>query len=193
MRRSTTWLHLAIAIVLLATLDGPARAAAKYDYDPTVDFSKYKSFRFLGEAPDGTPRAPRNPQGRPQLSPLVEKQIGESVKAALQGKGLELEEQGPADLGVVIHTGQHREVVGYGWGPRYTGPRRVEVNKEGVLTIDLVDRAARRAGLAGVDRGDHQAGPGEAPQADREPGREGAQEVPAVQEVRRLIFRPEGR
>jgi len=143
MRRSTTRLHLAIAVVLLAALDGPARAAAKYDYDPSVDFSKYKSFRFLGEGPDGTPRAPRNPQGRPQLSPLVEKQIGDSVKAALQGKGLELKAEGPADLGVVIHTGQHREVVGYGWGPRYTGPRRVEVNKEGVLTIDLVDRAAR--------------------------------------------------
>ena len=143
MRRSTYWLHTLVAIVLLATLDGPARAAAaKYDYDPSVDFSKYKSFRFLGEAPDGTPRAPRN-QGRPQLSPLVEKQIGESVKATLQSKGLELEEQGPADLGVAIHTGQQREVVGYGWGPRYTGPRRVEVNKEGVLTIDLVDRVAR--------------------------------------------------
>ena len=44
---------------------------------------------------------------------------------------------------MAIHTGRQREVVGYGWGPRYHGPRRVEVNHEGVLTIDLVDRQAK--------------------------------------------------
>jgi len=146
MRHST----IATPIVLAVFLAGafavrPAHAAAKYDYDPSVDFSKYESFRFIGDAAAGGPRAPKS-QADPhtQLSPLVERQIGEAVRAELEEKGLRFQEQGAADLGVAIHTGRHREVVAYGWGPRVVGPRRVEVNQEGVMTIDLVDRVARQ-------------------------------------------------
>ena len=127
----------------LATLTSPARAAAKYDYDPSVDFTKYKTFRWLGDAAVAPPRSRARLDPHGQLSPLVEKQIGEAVKTQLQGKGLEYKEQGPPDLAVAIHTGKQREIVGYGWGPRYVGPRRVEVNEEGTLTIDLLDREKR--------------------------------------------------
>jgi hypothetical protein len=148
MRRWTTRCFETITVTLLSlgTLVSPARAAANYDYDPSADFSKYKTFRWIGDGPGAASRAQRNRTGaqHPQLSPLVEKQIGESVKSTLEAKGLTYVDQGPTtDLGVAIHTGSQREVVGYGWGPRHLGPRRVEVNKEGVLTIDLVDRQAR--------------------------------------------------
>jgi hypothetical protein len=142
MRRSFLQFLPVVAVLSLVMLDAPVRAAAEYDYDPSVDFTKYKSFRFIDQEVVAKARAARGNKA-PQLSPLVEKQIIESVKTGLQGRGLTLQEQGPADLGVAIHTGQQREIVGYGWGPRYVGPRRVEVNKEGVLTIDLVDRVAR--------------------------------------------------
>ena len=133
-----------LVTLLLGAVVSPAHAAAKYDYDPSADFSKYKTFRWIGDGPGAVSRMERNRSSHPQLSPLVEKQIGEAVKTSLEAKGLAYVDQGPTtDLGVAIHTGQQREVVGYGWGPRYLGPRRVEVNKEGVLTIDLVDRQAK--------------------------------------------------
>ena len=148
MRRSAGLLSTAVAVTLtIATLPAPARAGAKYDYDPSADFSKYHTFRWIGEGQTGQTSAQQVPRAHteqhPQLSPLVRKQIGEAVRTQLQGKGLVFAEQGMADLGVAIHTGKQREVVGYGWGPRYRGPRRVEVNEEGVLTIDLVDRLAK--------------------------------------------------
>ena len=142
MRRTFLPILSVVTLLALMAFDAPAGAAAKHDYDPSVDFAKYKSFRIIDEAVVAKARAARGNK-TPQLSPLVQKQIVESVKTGLQGRGLTLQEQGPADLGVAIHTGQQREIVGYGWGPRYVGPRRVEVNQEGVLTIDLVDRVAK--------------------------------------------------
>jgi hypothetical protein len=147
MRFATHLLSIPVAVVLgLVSAAGPARAAAKYDYDPSADFTKYRSFRWIGDGPGAAQRQARAKGNAParQLSPLVEKQVGESVKAQLQTKGLEYLDQGAtADLGVAIHTGKQREIVGYGWGPRYVGPRRVEVDVDGVLTIDLVDRKAK--------------------------------------------------
>jgi hypothetical protein len=135
--------QLVLALGLAAV---PAHAAAEYDYDPSAEFSKYHTFRWIGDGPGAAQRQARakgNASAR-QLSPLVEKQVAESVKEQLQAKGLSYEDQGPAaDLGVAIHTGKQREIVGYGWGPRYVGPRRVEVDVDGVLTIDLVDRKAK--------------------------------------------------
>lgn len=145
MRRRTALAVEAFALTLVlggATVS-PARAGATHDYDPSVDFTKYHSFRWIGESPGAAQRAARARADSPQLSPLVEKQVADEVKSGLEAKGLAYSEQGPADLGVAIHTGRQREVVGYGWGPRHHGPRHVEVNHEGVLTIDLVDRQAK--------------------------------------------------
>ena len=142
MRRNQAPFAIAVALVLwAAALAAPLRAA-DYDYDPSADFGKYHTFRWLGDGPDAAPRRQRQ-DAHPKLSPLVEKQIQEAVKSTLESKGLEYAAQGPADLLVGYHAGKQRDVVGYGWGPRYRGPRRVVVYEEGTLTIDLVDRAAR--------------------------------------------------
>jgi uncharacterized protein DUF4136 len=143
MRRNPAPFAIAVALLLwTAALAGPVRGGAEYDYDPSADFGKYHTFRWLGDGPDGAPRRQRQ-DAHPKVSPLVEKQIGEAVKTTLEAKGLEFVEQGPVDLVVAFHTGKQRDVVGYGWGPRYRGPRRVVVYEEGTLTLDLVDRAAR--------------------------------------------------
>jgi hypothetical protein len=146
MRRRAMLLSTTMAITLAWGAWAPsAHAGAKHDYDPSVDFSKYQTFRWIGDGPGAAQRAARGKsEARRQLSPLVEKQAGESVKRQLEAKGLRYLDQGAtADLGVSLHTGQTRDVVGYGWGPRYAGPRRVEVDRDGVLTIDLVDRQAK--------------------------------------------------
>jgi hypothetical protein len=147
MRTVTLSLPTALAVALaLAGAAEPARAAAQYDYDPSADFSQYKTFRWIGDGPGAAQRQARARDKAParQLSPLVERQVGESVKEQLQAKGLDYIDQGAtADLGVAVHTGKQREIVGYGWGPRHVGPRRVEVDVDGVLTIDLVDRKAK--------------------------------------------------
>ena len=145
MRRFSALLAIAVPFALwMGSLASPLRAAAKYDYDPSVDFTQYHSFRWLGDAPHASPRRPQARLGpNATLSPLVEKQIGEAVETALEAKGLEYSEQGPADLLVAFHTGRHRDIVGYGWGPRYLGPRQVAVYEEGTLSIELVDREAR--------------------------------------------------
>jgi hypothetical protein len=139
-------LSTTVAIALAWGASAPAlHAGAKHDFDPSVDFSKYQTFRWIGDGPGAAQRSARaNGDARRQLSPLVEKQAGESVKRQLEAKGLSYLDQGAtADLGVALRTGQTRDVVGYGWGPRYAGPRRVEVDRDGILTIDLVDRKAK--------------------------------------------------
>jgi hypothetical protein len=141
-----TLLVIAIASTIgLSALARPSHAAASYDYDPSADFTQYETFRWIGDGPGAAQRQARAKANAPrQLSPLVEKQVGDAVKQQLESKGLSYVDQGPAaDLGVAIHTGQQREIVGYGWGPRYRGPRRVEVDRDGVLTVDLVDRKTR--------------------------------------------------
>jgi hypothetical protein len=148
MRPTSALLAFAATFALaMGSLASPVRAAAKYDYDPSADFTKYHSFRWLGTAPEGAPRGQRGRQGQgqqhPALSPLVEKQLGEAIRAALEAKGLEYAAQGPVDLLIAYHTGKQRDVVGYGWGARHRGPRRVVVYEAGTLTIDLVDREAR--------------------------------------------------
>jgi hypothetical protein len=139
----------AAAVVLCGLLYASPLHAAKYDYDPSADFTEYESFKLMSETPGAGGARGRGPgaggqQGRRgAASPLMAGQIEEAIRAELIEKGLEHTTDGPADLLVAFHTGKQREVVGYGWGPRYRGPRRVAVYEEGTLTIDLVDREAR--------------------------------------------------
>ena len=145
MRRSSTRTTLVLGGALALALSAvPLHAAAKYDYDPSASFAEYRSFKLMGERPQGpAARVPRPRRERTDASPLREKQIEQAIQDELEQKGLELVESGPADLLVAYSTGTQRDAVGYGWGPRYRGQRRVVVYEEGVLTIDLVDRESR--------------------------------------------------
>jgi len=144
MRRITFLIPIAAALGLVLLASPLCAAAAIHDYDPSADFASYRTFRWLSAGPDAAPRAGRSRPGREAApSPLVDKQIAEAIRAELERKELRFVETGPVDLLVAYHTGKRREVVGYGWGPRYAGPRRVAVYEEGTLTIDLVDRAQR--------------------------------------------------
>jgi hypothetical protein len=143
-RRSSALLASAVLVALgMGSSPSPLRAAAKYDYDPSIDFTKYRTFGLLGDSPVGVPRGHRARQERPALSPLAEKHIEEALRTGLAARGLEYREELPVDLIVTFYVGKHREVVGYRWGPRHVGPRRVLAYEEGMLTVDLIGRDTR--------------------------------------------------
>src|SRR4029078_7591436 len=78
MRRSATLLAIPMAVVLgLAMVTAPARAGAHYAYDPSVDFSKYHSFRWICDGPFAAQHAQRGREPPAEISPLSQKQIAE--------------------------------------------------------------------------------------------------------------------
>lgn len=110
------------------------------DFDPEVDFSTFKTFRWY----EGQPV----PDDELVMYPLVKNRFIESITEGLTSKGLELIEGTDADLVVVIHAGmkERMQVTNYGgygwydpwWGP-YGGYTNVSYYEQGTVVIDLVD------------------------------------------------------
>jgi hypothetical protein len=104
------------------------------DYDREVDFSAYRTFRWMPYPKNAENTVPRN-------SPL-DKRIRRAVERELESKGYVIQDQGPADAVLAYHVGVRRKVdvshVHYGyWGWR----RATYVNqyKEGTIVLDIVD------------------------------------------------------
>jgi hypothetical protein len=118
------------------------------EFDPGVDFSKYKTFAIR----DGQLNS-KNPVLN---SELVKKQIEADIARDLTAKGLVVA-QGPSDLNVRYHFGSARgaEVERYPAGWRGLGTRVVRVPyTEGTLVIDLRDGTTRALVWRGIARED---------------------------------------
>ena len=127
-------------VLILAVFFGCSSVSSSFDYDPAVDFSKYKSFKIhKGESIPGDDL---------EKHPLVKKRILNSVINELKSKGYEVVESGDADMLIVIHAGvkERMEITDWGsygwynpWWGSYGG--RIDVNQyeEGTLVIDMVD------------------------------------------------------
>ncbi len=113
-----------------------------FDYDKSVDFTKYKTFAFSAE----TDQLPVNE--------LVRKRIINAIKSSLQSKGLSEAPKADVliDLGVKTETKQQTSAnsvnMGGFYGRRWgfgTGFSTTQVNTtdytEGTLVINLVDAA----------------------------------------------------
>lgn len=110
------------------------------DFDPEVDFSTFKTFRWY----EGQPV----PGDELVMYPLVKNRFIESITEGLTSKGLELIEGTDADLVVVIHAGmkERMQITNWGsygwydpwWGP-YGGYTNVSYYEQGTVVIDLVD------------------------------------------------------
>lgn len=108
------------------------------DFDPDVDFTKFKTFRWYKGQPV--------PGDELVMYPLVRGRFIESITEGLTSKGLEIVEGTDADLVVVIHAGKkdRMQVTNYGgygwydpwWGGGYTS---VSYYEQGTVVIDLVD------------------------------------------------------
>ena len=138
------FIHSLLLTGLILLLAGCSSVTVNSDYDPAVDFSKYKTFKLHdGESMPGDALA-RNP--------LIQKRVYQSIEKELQAKGFTVAESGDPDFIVVAHGGTKEKTQvtdwgGYGWYNPWWGPYggRVDVSQyqEGTLVIDIVDFAEK--------------------------------------------------
>ena len=133
---------LLLGFILLA---GCSSITVKTDFDPSVDFTKYKTYSwYTGKMPEDDALA-RNP--------LIRKRVMASVDKVLASKGYQKVEDGNPDFVVIVHgaTKQKTQVSsygygmygygrwGYGWGGY--GPSGIDVYQydEATLFVDIAD------------------------------------------------------
>jgi hypothetical protein len=135
-------------------LMGCASVSVKTDYDRSVDFSRFHTYRWDGGGKMMDDSLMRDP--------LLRKRIKRAVDQVLQAKGFALATADDADVAVAIHTGvQERMRVtnwgGYGWYDTWWGPYggRVDVSyyTQGTLVIDVVDEASGELAWRGLGEG----------------------------------------
>lgn len=148
-----TALLSAFALILISM--GCSTLETRYDYDPQMDFSQYRTFAWAN--------APKEVIGSPQAklladNPLLDKRIKAGVTVQLVNKGLMMDARRP-DLLIVYHVGLANRVNvsqwGYRYGP-YWGPGRVGVYgyREGTLIIDFVDAQKKELVWRGIAQKD---------------------------------------
>jgi uncharacterized protein DUF4136 len=129
---------LLLSLLSAALLASCVPMTVQHDYDPDIDFSRYRAFTWM-PVPENTETAKANLTG-----PFLEKRIKKSVVEALAGKGYARTDDGP-DFLVAYYLRYKRKtdvnVHGHGHGYGYWGPRTLDVNryKEGTLILDFVD------------------------------------------------------
>lgn len=157
--RTRTWI---VAIIALLTLAGCSSYSVVSDYDRSMPFGSYRSYRWsgLGSAGIDDDVVARNP--------LIYKHIKAAVDRELHAKGFVLKESGPVDFLVSTHAGIRERVTvgpptvavsyhrgyyrrGYGYYPAFWydpyGPYpRLTYYEEGTLVIDVID--AKRDDIA---------------------------------------------
>jgi hypothetical protein len=142
-----------VLMVAFLTIAGCSSVTVKSDYDTEVDFTTFKTYRWVQEKVPGDELA---------QNPLLQKRVKASVDVALQAKGFILEETGDPDIVVVTHAGtkEKMQVTDWGgyyrydpwWGP-YGGSVDVSYYTEGTLVIDIVDARERELVWRGVGTG----------------------------------------
>jgi hypothetical protein len=121
------------------------------DYDPTQDFSKYKTYRWakLKE---------RDPGDILSKNPMLRKRVQVAVNKVLKEKGFEELKEGKPDFIIFIHAGiqQRMNVYHHGgyhyggwWGP-YGGYTSVSHYKQGTLVVDIVDTEEKELSWRGI-------------------------------------------
>jgi hypothetical protein len=133
-------LFLLMAFVGIA-LHSCSSVSVKTDFDPDVDFTKYKTFKFYEGKPITGDELAKHP--------LIKKRILASIKEEMIAKGYKYDEVN-GQLIVVVHAGVEEKMrvsssgASYGWydpwwGPSYSS-RYVDVNyyDEATLVIDMV-------------------------------------------------------
>lgn len=149
-------LGVAVMCLSVAMLAGCSSVDVKTDYDPDVDFSKYKTYGWVGDGGviEGSTLA---------QYPLVAKRVRDSVDRILQERGFNVvKDVETADLAVVLQAGtqEKMQVTNYGgyygyywydpwWGP-YGGHTDVSYYTEGTLVIDFVDVESKELAWRGL-------------------------------------------
>ena len=143
---------VSISFLMLAACSS---ISVKTDYDTTVNFKDYRTYQWykgkMGDAKDALAR-----------NPLVKKRVMFAVDKALLGKKIRLQDDGEADLTVVIFAGskERMQVTSYGgaWGWRAPGwgaggYTNVSYYDEANLVIDLFDTKQKMLVWRGIATG----------------------------------------
>ena len=148
-------------ILLLVTFVGCSSISTSTDYDPSVDFTKYKTYMwFAGEMPAD------DELGK---YPLVKKRIANSVEKALDAKGYTKGTKDNFDFVVIIHAGTKEKVqmntynyggygyggYGRGWGGYGGGMSSTDVNyyDEATVIVDIADADKKELAWRGTATG----------------------------------------
>lgn len=143
-----------IAILALALGGCASIPAVQTDHDPSVDFSRYRTYAWREKPAGGTA--------------LAMQRIVSRIDAQLQSKGWRLVPGDDADIAVAAHVATHQEHrldsfydgpmwTGWGWyGPWAWAPSmayqrtRVTSYTVGTLVVDMFDTRTKRAVWSGI-------------------------------------------
>lgn len=133
-------LKFLLSFLIIVALAACSTVSVSTDYDPEVDFSQYKTYRWY----EGKPV----PGDELAKAPLIQKRVMAGIDKALQEKGFEKTDSDAADIVIVIHAGikDRMQITNYGsygwydpWWGGYGGYTDVSHYEEGTLVIDIVD------------------------------------------------------
>ncbi len=103
--------HLQLLLALsLLIIWGCSSYSYKTDFDPSIDFSTYKTYMwYSGKMPDDDALS---------ANPLVKKRVAAGIDKALQAKGYSIGTQDAYDFVVIIHAGnkEKMQITNYGYG-----------------------------------------------------------------------------
>lgn len=134
------------AFVLLLLAAGCSSVQTTYDFDSSVDFSKYKTYEFTDDAKN----FPIQELDRQRVLNAIESELAAKgfsksstpdVLIDLQVK-LEQKQTATATNTGGYYGGPYR----YGWGAGYGGTTRIDVQNyvEGTLFINMIDKASEK-------------------------------------------------
>ena len=137
--------RLALAVLFLLLLSVPASAKVVVDFDPAVDFSKFKTFAYIGGV-DSLVSMQINPD-------LIKNRVHRALARELVKKGLRevqpnedpdlvvrywANSQSHATTAVNTNWGPYGPFIDYYWGFWYTSVTAMST-RTGSLQIDLID------------------------------------------------------
>ena len=147
------------AALVLITLAACSSTPPTIDYDPSADFSQYKTFAFISEHP--LLRA----EGAEGGSPLLEGRLMQVTENVLSARGYKLvADRESADIAIAFTVGARDKIqvnsypepyrpyyggYGRGWGGAYYGygtttSTTVQQYTEGTLSVDIYDVAEHK-------------------------------------------------
>jgi hypothetical protein len=149
-----------LAVGLLVSFVGCSSISTTTDYDPSVDFTKYKTYKwFEGEMPADDAL---------MAHPLVKRRIEQSVEKSLTAKGFKKGTSDNFDFVVIIHAGTKERMqvntynyggygygaYGRGWGG-YGGMSTTDVNyyNEATIVVDIADATKKELVWRGTATG----------------------------------------
>ena len=125
------------ALTAIIFMTGCSTVQVETDYNREVDFSKYKSYRWIPHV--------KGTEDNPLMNdPLIEGHVKSAVNAEMATKGFtKIEEGHPDFLMAYYFTARNRVDVTHYYGYWYSHPN-VYQYKEGTLIIDIVDRVDKQ-------------------------------------------------